>query len=561
MKHLVLLGCITVLVSSADLAAAKTPVEIESMARSTAIKIGLAGKNVVGSGVIIHRQGDLYTLVTNRHVVCGSRSCTEVSNTQLYDLTTMDGQQHQVSGKNVKLVGHDLDLAIIQFRSSRTYPIATISTTNKLKAADNVYTAGFPANWHKFSFNAGRTIAVVNKRLTTDGGGYSIIYNAFTWPGMSGSGVFDDNGQLVAIHGQGDRVRAGTVINDDSQLNSKIGVNRGIPIRWLVQNLQGLGINLPGTNNLLATLDGHKETPTSADEHFIAGFNKFAAPGDDVVASKREAIQELTQAIKLNPQYVSAYFVRGYVYGQLQNSAQAVTDYQQAIAINPQYAPAHFSLGIIKYNQQDLNGALSHFDQAINANPKYTAAYYNRGLVKYDLKNVAGALNDYNQALSLNPEFAEAYSNRGIVKYDLKDLAGALSDYNRAISINPKFAEAYYNRGNVRKKQNDLTGALADFNQAITSEPKFAEAYYHRGNTKFKMSDVAGAVNDFDQAISINPKYGLAYYNRGIAKSQQSNSTEAVQDFRQAAKIFRQQKQAQYLQLAIEALAQQGVGE
>jgi V8-like Glu-specific endopeptidase len=55
-------------------------------------------------------------------------------------------------------------------------------------------------------------LAVVNKRLTGDNGGYTIIYSAPTLPGMSGGGVFNGNGQLVAIHGYGDRFRGSNAV-------------------------------------------------------------------------------------------------------------------------------------------------------------------------------------------------------------------------------------------------------------------------------------------------------------------------------------------------------------
>jgi S1-C subfamily serine protease len=38
------------------------------------VEIKLQQNNSVGFGVIISRQGDFYTLVTNSHVVCGVNS-------------------------------------------------------------------------------------------------------------------------------------------------------------------------------------------------------------------------------------------------------------------------------------------------------------------------------------------------------------------------------------------------------------------------------------------------------------------------------------------------------
>jgi S1-C subfamily serine protease len=331
-----LVGTLIALVQPA--AAAKSAAEVEAIAKSMAVEVKLkSDPNAVGSGVIIHRQGNLYTMATNRHVVCGSSNCTQVSATEFYSLNLPDGQQYRVRAANVRLLGdkNDLDLAIIQFRSDRNYAVAKLAAPGSLKVEDDVYTAGFPFAEPGFTFGKGEAIAVVNKRLTEDGGGYTIVYDAFTLPGMSGGGVFDANGQLVAIHGQGDRFRENTEIDNKSRVDSKIGLNRGIPVRWLVQNLAEVGINLLTARSTSGIRAARAQAPATPDEYFIAGFNKLVEPGDDVVAGKQQAIQEFSTAIRLNPSYQYAYSMRALAYEQVQEFQKSLADYNQAILINP----------------------------------------------------------------------------------------------------------------------------------------------------------------------------------------------------------------------------------
>jgi tetratricopeptide (TPR) repeat protein/TolB-like protein len=58
-----------------------------------------------------------------------------------------------------------------------------------------------------------------------------------------------------------------------------------------------------------------------------------------------QAIRSFTEAIRLNPNYASAYFWRGYAYGELKSYDQAIDDYSQAIRINPNYAGAYNNRG------------------------------------------------------------------------------------------------------------------------------------------------------------------------------------------------------------------------
>jgi tetratricopeptide (TPR) repeat protein len=539
--------------------------EVEAIAKAVVVEIKLQRDESVGSGVIIDRRGDLYTLVTNKHVVCDSQNCSKLP-LESYSLGLADGQQYRVRASSIRLLSSDLDLAIIQFRSNRNYAVAKLVAPGSLKIDDDVYTAGFPLEQPGFTFGEGKAIAVVNSRLknkkgdNVDGGGYTIIYNAFTLPGMSGGGVFDGNGQLVAIHGQGDKYKENTEIDNKSRVDSKIGLNRGILVRWLLQNLAEVGINLETAHSTSGIRAARAQVPATADEYFIAGFNKLVEPGDNVVAGKQQAIQEFSKAIRLNPKYQYAYFMRAYVYKQVQEFQRSLADYNQSISINPKNSEAYYNRANLKNDKlNDTQGALSDYNQAIIINPKFSEAYYNRAILKADkLNDTQGALSDYNQAIIINPKDSETYYSRANLKKNkLNDIQGALADYNQAIIINPKNSEAYYSRANLKKnKLNDIQGALADYNQAIIINPKNSEAYYSRANLKKnKLNDIQGALADYNQAIIINPKNSEAYYNRANLKKNKLNDIQrAIQDFRQAARLFREQGNNQNLQLAIKNL-------
>jgi tetratricopeptide (TPR) repeat protein/S1-C subfamily serine protease len=524
-------------------AAAKSGSEVETIAKAVSVEIKLQKNNSVGSGVIIDSlrfskadgtqspTGNLYTLVTNRHVVCGNQSCAKLPASESYSLKLSDGQQYRVTASDIKLLGNDLDLAIIQFRSNRNYAVAKMAPPGSLKNEDQVYTAGFPFEKPGFTFGTGNALAVVNKRLKGDSGGYTIVYDALTLPGMSGGGVFNSSGQLVAIHGMGDRVRENTLaISDGSQIGTKVGLNRGIPVRWLVQNLAELGINLGIARNLSSIRVARAQVPATADEYFIAGVNKFIEPGNNAVAGRKQAIQEFSTALRLNPKYQYAYFARAFLYIQIKEFKKSLPD----------------------------------FDQFILLNPKYSEAYYGRAVVKLLLNDAQGSLADLNQVLLIKPQYAEAYYFRGVLKYKLNDSQGGLADLNQAILLNPKSPEVYYYRALLKKeKLNDSQGALADCNQAILLNPKYSEAYTIRAFLRYeKQNDLPGAMADLNQAILFNPKYSEAYMIRGALKyAKQNDRTGGIQDVRQAARLAREQGNTQALELATQALKQMSATE
>jgi tetratricopeptide (TPR) repeat protein len=565
MKSSLLFGAVAAAVCFAPGAFALSPAEVEQRAKAVSVEM-LTGE---GSGVIIHRQGDLYTVITNRHVVCKVRPerCTEELRSARgereihasYRLKTSDSRIYQVARSNIKLLKDDagkfLDLAIVQFRSNRSYPVAQAAEPGSLKADDDVYTAGFPRG-QGWLFGAGKAQAVVNKRLVGDRGGYTVVYNAETLPGMSGGGAFDQDGRLVAVHGYGDRYTENTQAEEvassttKNEVNSKIGYNRGIPVRWVVQGLGELGILVGNRKPLSQIRVDNPTVAATADEFFIAGFNKYVDPGANFQAGRREAVAQFNQAVALNPRYAIAYFMRAIVKNRLNDPQGALADYNQNISLNPKLENAYNNRGNLKDDLNDSKGALADYNQAISLNPKFALAYSNRGVLKAQkLNDPKGSLVDYNQSISLNPKFAAAYNNRGSLKDDLNDSKGALADYNQAISLNPKFAIAYNNRGFLKyEKLDDAQGALADFNQSISLNPKYAEAYNNRGNLKYpKLDDPKGALADFNQSISLNPKFALAYNNRGVLKYPKLDDPKgALADFNQAISLNPKYAEAYY---------------
>ncbi|MFA9201943.1 MAG: tetratricopeptide repeat protein [Candidatus Nanopelagicaceae bacterium] len=182
---------------------------------------------------------------------------------------------------------------------------------------------------------------------------------------------FDKNGRLVAVHGRGDRYTENTQAEDVSsstwkqEVSSKIGSNRGISVRWMVQGLGELGI-LVGNRRLL-NQNGvvNPAGVATADEYFIAGFNKWVEPGADFRSGRKEAVAQFSRAIKLNPRYTVAYFMRAYVQDDLQAYPQALADYNKAISLNPKLASAYYNRGLLKFQKlNDRTGAIQDFRQA-----------------------------------------------------------------------------------------------------------------------------------------------------------------------------------------------------
>ncbi len=544
----IFLGVAALVSAPFQVAQALSAPEISTIAE--AITVRIEGQNP-GSGVLIKQQGDVYTVLTAKHVVA-----TEDE----YEVVTPDQQRYLLDYQRVQKFP-EVDLALVEFTSSKSYQVADLGDSGEVKSGMSVYVSGFPRPTAAITepirnFTPGSVTANANRPLDA---GYALVYTNTTLPGMSGGPVLDEQGKLVGIHGRAD---AEQQVQQTETVYVKTGFNLGIPIKTFLNSVEQVNPALGFVGKSTPTLTSE---PT-ADDWYLSAGDKY------IKGDYRGAIADFNQAIQLNPEFAFAYNDRGTAHYGLGNYRGAIADYDKAIQIDPEYAGAYYNRGIARSEIGDQQGAIADYNKAIQIDPKYAEAYSsrgnarlilgdkqgaiadydkaiqidhpelaktynNRGAARSEIGDQQGAIADYDKAIQIDPEYADAYNNRGTTRSKLGDQQGAIEDLDKAIQINPKYAEAYISRGIARAALGDQRGAVEDSDKAIQINPKLAEAYISRGNARLKLRDKQGALADYDKAIQINPGYAPAWYNRACAYSLQANVARAIEDLQKAIKL------------------------
>jgi serine protease Do len=231
--------------SVATSASALTGRQINDVARDVTTLIhGENGSH--GSGVLISRNNQTYYVLTAAHVVKPNTS---------YKVVAPDQLTYKVDPKKI-VVLPDVDLAVLEFSSDKTYATAKIATANTSQGQD-VFVSGWPSLGTVGQAAGGDLI-----RQFTDGRisgflpkpykGYQMIYTNTTRAGMSGGGVFDAAGRLVGIHGLGEKedVRriseSGITEAAAARIASSIkpGFNFAIPISTFLSKSAGANLYL-----------------------------------------------------------------------------------------------------------------------------------------------------------------------------------------------------------------------------------------------------------------------------------------------------------------------------
>jgi len=82
-----------------------------------------------------------------------------------------------------------------------------------------------------------------------------------------------------------------------------------------------------------------------------------------------KAIQELSEAIKLNSNLEEAYMYRARAYNNKKNYDNAISDYSKVIKLNPQNAQAYINRGSLYYDKKYKNMAIADYEAALRLDP------------------------------------------------------------------------------------------------------------------------------------------------------------------------------------------------
>ncbi|TRU72406.1 MAG: tetratricopeptide repeat protein [Microcystis viridis Mv_BB_P_19951000_S69] len=201
--------------------------DIERSIRQVTVRIS-SDRNR-GSGTIIGKKGSNYLVITNAHVIRGA--------------TTLQIQTHDGQTRTARVVPNSLlkdkDIALVEFRDTRDYAIARISSI-PLDTDIEITMAGYSAETGQYTINEGKIEQMSDRPLRE---GYSIGYSGEIVQGMSGGGIFFED-ELIGINGRSAYPILSNYIYEDgrkptdAQIQQMRTVNWGIPINTLLTYIQ-----------------------------------------------------------------------------------------------------------------------------------------------------------------------------------------------------------------------------------------------------------------------------------------------------------------------------------
>ncbi len=516
-----------------------------------------------GSGAIIARQGNRYTVLTAAHVL---GTLNAQSNGVCAFLRTYDSQNHLILLKSARLLP-DNDLAIVEFETTRDYPVATLSTyqyplrdqrnyqntssNGESQESGNTYdrltinqdyrkqfsafTLGYPnlkeadnslecsqapstqdMGATDLSISAGQLIDTSGTAITNPEAryrNYEMVYTNMTYVGMSGGPIVDPNGRLIGIHGRSDgktldRSLKNVIKEYNPEVDAKeevrfrLGMSLGVPLSTVLRLAPRLQLQS-------ATLNISSQAPNTPD---------------------------------VNPTEWAE-----------SNDFRKYNNYEQSPLYWLEQGNQQWRIGQIDLAQQSFDRALELDQKQRGVLQHYV--YFMKGFAYAQAQQHDKALANCIKSTEMvqGKEFYDAWRCQASEYAYLKQFPEATVALNKAIDLRKRVA----NSGEQGKIENpsdyvilaELLSAQGDHSNALEKSTiamvlrssqdlgDSATLRNLRATILTKMKRYDEALYECDRAVSLDSSYATPWVTKGIILDRQNKKTEAIVAYRKATSV------------------------
>ena len=135
------------------------------------------------------------------------------------------------------------------------------------------------------------------------------------------------------------------------------------------------------------------------------------------------------------PKTANDFYLRGTLRIQNKEYRQAIEDYTKAIELNPKFVDAYLKRCEMRYKMGDNQGVLDDCYQVFKINPNVAKAHYYQGRARYSLGYTQPAIKSYDLAIANDSNYPQAYYYRGIAYKEMLSISEAIVDLNKAAEL------------------------------------------------------------------------------------------------------------------------------
>jgi tetratricopeptide (TPR) repeat protein len=260
-------------------------------------------------------------------------------------------------------------------------------------------------------------------------------------------GVLLSLSDLVATSGRNKRARAVQFFRDGLSFLSKDDCEKALPyFEKAVESDNNYAEAWAQTGFCREKLGRHGEAieasrkainlRPSAESYFNLGLAHY------YLKQYREASENYRNAIRLDPYNAAdAHYALGLVYRDWGRADEEIQAYKQAIKLKPDYVSAYERLGSRYLRSKKYPEAIEIFKQITSLKPGDANAPNNMGEAYLEMGLTSDAVEAFKQAIRMKPDFGKAYYNLGRTYIAMKNRDAAVEQYNILQNLDQEWAD------------------------------------------------------------------------------------------------------------------------
>jgi len=317
----------------------------------------------------------------------------------------------------------------------------------------------------------------------------------------------------------------------------------------------------------------------SQDREFLAFLHRHRADAYWAIDDTLKTMQEVEQAVKLDPKKAEYVFIHGMLQWNCKNLDAAKQDMLRALALDSTYALFYFYLPDVALAQKDWNEALRLATKGVQADSANYSAYCVRSKANYHLGNIRQAARDlalamhfydgcYSDALAFGDtlakknytlvneaveEVCKQYGGESKLLLLLETMAGGTNRFQSAQNYSLKILKqdsdplSQFNYAYTFLTIGDYEGALREMEKSWQADSTYDENARQYGQVLQSLGRYNESLAFYHRAIANEPNGMEGYYQRAFSYLYLGNLDAALDDALHAVTIAEKNVYANFL--------------
>ena len=240
------------------------------------------------------------------------------------------------------------------------------------------------------------------------------------------------------------------------------------------------------------------------------------------------ALIQLDALVKLAPDDVGGYLLRGRIRKSRAELAVAASDFECVVQIQPEHYRAWVLLGEVRYEQANFPEALAALQRVLQLHPDSLEVHFDLAITFHQLRRLEEAARHGEEFLQHFPDDFETHYLLGAVYLEQGDRKRALGHWSKAEVLRPDHADLRRELGRLYLDVGEMEEAHKRLGEGASQT---ADLLFDLGFIAKRQADYPRAEKLFREALRADPKKGLLWSHLGDVLAWQERWKEAVQAY------------------------------